>query len=511
MQQNKIQLPRFYRPWPHQVAAWHRRMSGQYTFYFKLWARQAGKDTDDIQYELKQAWEHPGTQACYIGLDNVWIKANIFNKYIDGRKHWDDYPSNMIEVKDTVREVRMKNNPEDKAEALIKFIGFLNDEAMIGSSYDRWTISEGSLYRDNAFMFIRPIWDRKMQLGLPLSVEINGTPRGMSNVYYDLMRVYSGVDDPELFPGEHEVDGIKCYIDKVRIQDILIPDPKNPGGYKYMYSPEDIEKLKSRYLREFGNLNFYYQENECLFTTVNAGLVYLGIEQLRKEGRYCRFNLNTAKPVYVAFDIGSKGKMTDATSAIIYQYYNGQMFIYDIYETRGKALVECVAELSGRPYFHNIRLGILPWDSDRSASSNSPIEEVRGQFPNINWHQLEKERVDRGIAEVRKRLPNMLINSDKCEDLMTCFDHYEYKRLEKAEDWTATPIHNKYSHMMDALRYAVMGVNEVEYFNLAEDGGIGDVPDYYTIWGQEDNTEQKPSTMRKRNIVNDKPTTYRTL
>lgn len=486
--QEHIRIPMFYQPWPHQVRAWDRRNSGKYNYYFKLWARQAGKDTDDIQYELNQCWKNPGTQGCYIGLDNVWIRANMFNKLIDGRKHWMDYPKEMIDPKETAREVYMLNNPPHLAPASVKFIGFLNDEGLIGSSYDRFTISEGSLYKDGAFKFIRPIWDRKLAMGKPLSVEINGTPRGMANVFYDLMRIYSGVDDPNDFPGEHG----NCYIDKVTIRDIMVPDGK---GFRPLYTDEEIEMLKSQYYREFGNLNFYYQENECEFTTVNAGLVYLAIEQLQKENRFTQFNLDSTKPVYVAFDIGSKAKMTDSTAAIIFQYYNGKMFIYDCYEQRGKALVECIAELSERPYFHLIRLGILPWDSDRSASSETPIEEARKMFPNINWHALEKERVDRGIAQVRKIMPNMYINSDNCEWLLTCFLNYQYKRLDKQDDWAAKPEHTGYSHMMDAVRYGCMGMNEIEYLQLNDVGEYTAEFGYYG--GFYDDPKPKANTMYK--------------
>ena len=91
-------------------------------------------------------------------------------------------------------------------------------------------------------------------------------------------------------------------------------------------------------------------------------------------------------------------------------------------------------------------------------------------FPKINWHSLDKERVDRGIRLVREQLPNMLINSERCGWIMECFQNYEYKRLEKADDWAAKPMHNKYSHMMDALRYAAMGLKEIQYFNLNDDG-----------------------------------------
>jgi hypothetical protein len=460
-----IQIPRYYQPYPHQAAAWKRRRSGKWPYYIKLWARQLGKDTDDIQDCLNCAWKSPGTQSAYVGLDNVWISNNIFKKYIDGRTHWEDYPPEYIEVKDTQKEVYMTNNPEGIAPARIKFIGFLNDQALIGSSYDRFYFSEGSLYPRNAFQYIEPIWDRKLAMGLPLSVNVNGTPRGMKNVFYELIKTYTGVEDPTDFPGDHGI----CYVDKVTIEDAMVPDGN--GGFKKLYTMDEIERLRDRYIRAYGNDALFRQENYCDFTVVNAGLVYRGIEQLVNEGRYCKLNLDTHRPVYVAFDIASKGKESDSTAAIVFQYYNGRMLIYDIYEARSISLVEAIAELARRDYFHLIRWGILPWDSERSASSQTPIEEARAMFPSINWHALEKERVDRGIQLVREQLPNMVINSDRCDYLIEAFNNYEYKRLERLDDWSAKPAHTKYSHIMDALRYAAMGIGEKAYFQLNDDGG----------------------------------------
>ena len=141
MEERRIQVPLYYRPYPYQQAAWMRRSSGAFNYYFKLWARQLGKDADDMQHAMHEAWRHPGRQTAYIGLDNKWISDNIFKKYIDGRAFWDDYPSNYIDVKDTAKEVYFTNNPEDAAPSRIKFIGFLNDQAIIGSSYDGFYIS----------------------------------------------------------------------------------------------------------------------------------------------------------------------------------------------------------------------------------------------------------------------------------------------------------------------------------------------------------------------------------
>ena len=486
----EVVVPKFYRPWPHQQNAWRRRASGLFQYDIKLWCRQAGKDTDDIQHANKMSWDNPGLQTAYVGLDNVWVNNNIFKKYIDGRTFWADYPEEYIDPKDTNKEVFFLNNPPDKAPSRVKYIGFLNDEAIIGSSYDRFYISEASLYKRNAFQYVEPIWDRKLKMGGKLFVGMNGTPRGTRNVLYDFLRTYTGCEDPADFPGAHMLPTGNCYVDLVKIQDIMVPD--GTGGYRRLYTDEELEHLKDRYLRAYGNLNLYYQENECNFTVVNAGLVYQGIEALQNEGRFCKQNLDSSKPVYAAFDISSKDKMTDATAGVIFQFINGRMIIYDIYEARGKSFVECMAEISTKPYFHLIRFVALPWDSERSASSETPIEEARRMFPNINWHALSKERVDRGIDLVRRQMPNMIINSENCDYLLECFMNYEYKRLEKADDWAPRPNHNKYSHLMDAVRYAVMAINEMEYLQMNDVGGPRETADHYGGFYDETPTERPP-------------------
>lgn len=501
----KIQVPRYYSPWPHQQRAWMRRRKNIYDFDIKLWCRQAGKDTDDIQWALNTAWRNPGIQQAYIGLDNVWINNNIFKKYIDNRTHWADYPEEYIDPKDTQKEVYMLNNPEGIAPSRIKFIGFLNDAGLIGSSYDRFLISEFSLYRNNAFEYIQPIWERKRKMLEDFCVYINGTPRGMRNVFYNFLRTITGVDDPKEFPGEHEFAGVRSYVDLVTIEDVVIPDGR--GGWMPLYTAEEVEKLKTHYLRGYGDLNTFYQENYCDFTKTNSGLVYRGIEKLREEHRFTPANLDSSKPVYMAWDISSKGKMSDATACIVFQFINGRFIIYDYLEDRGKSLVQCVQDLAARPYFHMIRFSALPWDSDRSASSETPIEECRRVFPNINWHALDQERVDRGIDQVRRLLPNMIINSDKCDWVMECFESYEYKRLTALDDWSPKPVHDNHSHIMDAVRYAAMSINEIDYLKLNEDGSDSMEFGFYAYMDDDDDMPE-PSTMRRVEMPKDETARY---
>ena len=483
----EIVVPIFYKPRPYQVEAWLRKQSGIYNYYFKLWHRQAGKDSSDLQEAMKKAWDKAGTQTAYVGLDNVWIAENIFKKTIEGRKFWAEYPDEMITPKDTSKEVYFHNNDDPNvADARIKFIGFLNDQQLIGSSYDNFVISEGSLYKRNAFEYIEPIWDQKEANGENWSVSINGTPRGIKNNLYDMLCTYTGVDDPDLFPGEHvnKTGSVRCYVDKLRADQSMVFD-KTTGELRRLFTDEQLEVIRQRCIRKTGNDRLFRQEYLCDFTTVNAGLVYGGVEALMKEHRFCKFNLDTTKPLYAAFDISSKGSYTDATSAIIFQYYNGQMFIYDIYEERGKSFVECLTDVAKRDYWQYMRFIVLPWDSERSASSETPIEEARRMFPTINFHALDKERVDRGIQLVRNMMPNMIINSDNCDFLLDALNNYEYKWFDSLEDWSTKPIHNKWSHICDALRYAVMGINEVKYLKLNDDGSPADLPRFYDIEDEE--------------------------
>ena len=473
-----VQVPMYYEPRPYQKTAWARRLSGEYNYYLKIWHRQAGKDTDDIQFALYQSYLSPGTQTAYVGLDNKWIRRNIWDKYINGRRHFDSYPEDIIEPLETRQQVKFQNNPESLAPALIQYIGFKESESLIGSSYDRFFISELSLYRRNAFDLIMPIWDTKKADGLEFGINANFTPRGMNNIAADFLRAYTGEDEPEKWPGPHG----DVFVD------LLPADKSIKHDGTRLFSDEMLENIRQRYIRGMGNDLLFRQEYMCEFLAVNAGLVFPGIENIRKEKRYCPYNLDPSKPVYIAWDISSKDKQTDWTSCIVFQYYNGRMFIYDWFENNRKAVVECVQELAARPYFHLIRAACLPWDSDRSGSSSSPLEECRRAFPNIQWHKLDRTYVSDRINRGRQMLGNAIINSDKCDWLMECFESWEYKEISSIDDWSVKPKHDRYSHLMDAFGYAADFLAQVSYIQDAS-GKPPAMPSYYSGWNLEDDED----------------------
>lgn len=484
-----IQIPRYYAPRPYQREAWARRLSGKYTYMFDCWHRQSGKDTDYIQYSLYDAYGHPGIQAAYVGIDNKWIRRNIWDKYIDGRRHWQDYPSDVIDPHETNQQVKMLNNPKDLASALIQFIGFKESQSLIGSSYDRFYISELSLYKRNAYDFIQPIWDNKESHSENFAVNFNFTPRGMSNIAADMLRAYTGEDDPADWPGAHG----NVYVN------IMPADQTTDDDGNRLFTDEQLDKIRARYVRAMGNDLLFRQEYMCEFLAANAGLVFPNVELIRKEHRYTPYNIDKSKPVYMAWDISSKDKVTDWTSCVVFQYYNDRLFICDWYENNRKAVVECVQDVAERDYFHLIRAACLPWDADRSGSQQSPYEECWRTFPNIAWHKLERTYVTDGINRARTLLGNAIVNSNKCDWFMECLENWEYKQLSSVEDWAATPKHDRYSHLMDALRYAADFIMQVPYIRTA-DGRPKLMPESYEAWNLGDaegiDREDLPPGMR---------------
>ena len=275
-----VQVPLYFEPRPYQRRAWARRLSGRYHYDIDIWHRQSGKDTSDIQYGLYNGYTKPGTQSVYIGLDNKWIRRNIWDKYLDGRTHFDSYPkwdqshgAGVLETLETKQQVKFHNNPSDLAPALIQYLGFKENESAIGSSYDNFYISEYSLYKRGTFDLIMPIWDMKKAEDKDFLITLNFTPRGMSNIAVDFLTAYTGTADPEGWPGEHG----DVYVDIMPANKSV----KNDGTR--LFSDEMLEEIRQRYIRALGNDLLFRQEYMCEFLAVNAGLVFPGIENVRRR------------------------------------------------------------------------------------------------------------------------------------------------------------------------------------------------------------------------------------
>ena len=61
-------------------------------------------------------------------------------------------------------------------------------------------------------------------------------------------------------------------------------------------------------------------------------------------------------------------------------------------------------------------------------------------------------------------LYNTVIHASNNEWLLECLEQYKYEFDSKRQEWTSKPLHDRYSHMMDALRYIVQATKELDFF-----------------------------------------------
>jgi hypothetical protein len=244
------------------------------------------------------------------------------------------------------------------------------------------------------------------------------------------------------------------------------------------------------------------------------------------EKRVHTFNLDPGHPVFVVFDIGSSGMHSDATSWIAFQWFNNRLFLYDCGEGHGKALPEYVDILREKHYFNKISHIILPWDAEHheKAVNTTPADMMRQKFNGTVavlaksrqvWKLPNSRQGDYSeitdIQQARLMLYNTIVHGNveameltesglyvptqdagNCQWLLECFENYKYEFDTKKQEWTQRPLHDKYSHMMDAFRYAVQATKEFDFFGgeffdqsgpSNQNRSVDYVQDYTGVWG----------------------------
>ena len=301
---------------------------------------------------------------------------------------------------------------------------------------------------------------------------VASTPRGKRrNPLWQLMKSFEGSPDFKVI---------------VRTIDDL-NEMMRRAGLPPVRTQAQLEEDRDAYRKRFGNDRMFEQEYYCSFEEMDAAAVYgEAFSKLQEEGRLGQFNLDSSHPVYVAFDIGSSGQHSDATSWIAFQWFNNKLFLYDCGEGHGKALPEYIDDLRMKHWFPRLDTIILPWDAEHheKAINTTPADMLRRVFPRVavlarsnKAFRLSASRSQdfneiTDIQQTRIMLYNTIIHETNCDWLTECLENYKYEFSLKLQEWSDRPLHDRYSHMMDALRYVVQSTRELEFFGgVFYDGG----------------------------------------
>ena len=449
-----------------------------------VYPRQSGKDVAMTMETIERRLRIPKSTGTYVSLNNPMIRDIIWQKtYLGDSGDYlhllsDNTPSELVNWRDTTMEGVFTNGSRQK------FQGYFQsgqDKNGVGTSFQDYAFTELSLFfREDPLPRLLPILSNERE---DKKLMVASTPRGKRrNPLWQLMESFKGSKDF-----------------KVIIRTI---DDLNKSMAQYglppVVSAAELEQIRDAYLRRFGNDRMFEQEYYCSFEEMDAAAVYgEAYMKLVAEKRVMDFNVNPAHPVYVTFDIGSSGKHSDATAWLAWQWINGQLWLFDCGEGHGKALPDYVDDLRGRPWFPSLKQIVLPWDAEHheKAINATPADMVRLKFPNVavlaksgKVYKLPNNGSDYSqitdIQQTRMQLYNTFIHETQCQWLMECLENYKYEFSSKLQEWTSQPLHDKYSHMMDALRYTSQATRELDFFGgaLQKAGGSSSTGTYAEDW-----------------------------
>lgn len=479
-------FPVHYRPRPYQGELhqmWRTKRIG-----VAVLPRQSGKDVSMSMEMCDRRLRVPKTTGAYVSLDNPMIRDILWDKtYLDPHTGeyiqalQDNVPAELAEFKNTVMEVRFHNKSR------LKLQGYFQsgrDKNGVGTSFQDYAFTELALFtREDPLPRLMPIIANTAE---DKRLMVASTPRGKRrNPLWQLIQSYKDSPDFQLI---------------VRTIDDL-NEMMRREGLPPVVTQAQLELDREAYRKRFGNDRMFEQEFYCSFDEMDAAAVY-GEAYMRMvaEKRIHDFNLDAGRPVYVVFDIGASGQHSDATAWVAFQWFNNRLFIYDCGEGHGKALPEYVDVLREKHWFNRIAHIILPWDGDHheKAVNTTPADMMRQKFPNVAvlaksgkvWkipngrNQWGDEVTD--IQAARLALYNTIIHETNCQWFLECLENFKYEFNQKEQQWSAKPLHDKHSHMMDALRYAVQATKELDFFgeNFFDTPGAGGgaSTDYQEDW-----------------------------
>ena len=289
-------------------------------------------------------------------------------------------------------------------------MGSINQvDSVVGRSYDLIIFDEAALTdgRDAFNVALRPTLDKDNSKALFIS-----TPRGRNNWFAEFF--YRGFNDE--FP------------DWLSVKATYHENPR--------FSEQDIlEAQKSMSTAEFA------QEYLADFNTYEGQIWNFDYEK-------CVTNTDQFKPdgmdVFAGLDVGYK----DPTAFIViaYDWDKEEYFVLDEYID---------AEKTTEYHASEIQQLIEKWDIDY-IYIDSAAQQTRYDFAqnyDISTINAKKSVLD-GIAHVANIVDNnKLLVSQKCEHTLECLDQYQWDPNPNL--LREKPKHDRFSHMSDALRYAL--------------------------------------------------------
>lgn len=388
--------------------------------------RRAGKDISSFTVMLRQAIKRVGVYW-YILPTYAQGKKVIFDGIDNQGKRFLDYipPALITSINSQEMKIKLING------SMIQIIGANKIDNLVGANPIGCVFSEYALINDRrVYQLIRPILSANDGWCIMIS-----TPRGRNHLF-DLWKIAQ--DNP------HEWFSYRLTLDDTK----HIP----------------LEQIEIE--RASGELSedLIQQEYYVSFSCGVEGAYYTRyLDTMRFNNQITHVPWELDHPVHTAWDLG----MRDKTSIIFFQNIGTSVRIIDCYENSDVGLEHYTSLLKSKPYQYGTH--IAPHDIKVREMGTGLSRREKAQQLGVSFDLAPNLSITDGIEAVRSSLGKIWIDDGKCGPIIKMLESYRKEYDVKRQVYRENPLHDKFSHMADALRYMCISLHKTRDGMTAED------------------------------------------
>lgn len=370
-------------------------------------------------------------------LRKVGIYWYILPTYAQGKKViFDGMDNNGIRFIDYIPKqvITSINSQEMKIKlvngSLIQIVGSDNVDSLVGANPIGCIFSEYALTDPRAYPLIRPMLTANDGWCILIS-----TPRGKNDLHR-LWRIAQ--DNPKTW------FSLKMTVDDTK----HIP----------------IEYIEQEIAQGEMSRDLALQEYWTSFDLGVEGAYYSRyLDDMRIKGQISNVPWEPAHKVHTAWDLG----MRDATSIIFFQTIGTSVRIIDCYQNTDVGLEHYAKYLQSKPYTYGKHIAPHDIQVRELGTGLSRLEKAR--HLGIRFTVAPNLSIEDGIEAVRTTLPKTYIDQTNAKQLVDALENYRKEFDDKNKVYKPRPLHNKFSHMADAMRYLAVSLPKTRDSMTQED------------------------------------------
>ena len=178
------------------------------------------------------------------------------------------------------------------------------------------------------------------------------------------------------------------------------------------------------------------------------GAIYANeLRQAKEDGRICKVNYDTSKPVNTFWDLG----WSDNTSIWFAQSVGMQYRVIDFYQNSLQPLQHYLQLLQGRGYVYGKHY--LPHDARAKQLGTGRSIQEQMEAAGLRIEIVPQLSIVDGINAARSVFNVCWFDAEKCAEGLNSLRHYRYDLDADTGRFSKVPLHDWASHAADAFRY----------------------------------------------------------